>query len=133
MKINNISDINAQNYEGYVWLSNADKPIILPKEEFDFSKYSEQNNPFIIEALLWDKKSKSITIRHTGKYHINEFDLSKYSDENLVDVQYLPHRLDRVEKVNFKQLWLPEEDENCEGMEVLKMKALVFTGFEPKN
>ena len=129
MKIN---DISAQKYEGYVWLSNAEKPIILPNKEFDFSQYSEKSNPFIVKALLFNE-GKSITIRHTGKYHINEFDLKNYSDENLIDVQYLPHRLDGVEKVKFKQLWLPEKDENCEDMEVLKMNALVFTGFEPKN
>ena len=128
MKIN---DINAQKYEGYVWLSDAEKPIILPNSEFEFSKYTEQSNPFIIEALLFDKvNNKSIHIAHTGKYHINEYDLKRYTDENLVDVQYLPHRLKDINKVCFKQLWLPEKDENCNGFEVLKMKALIFTGFD---
>ncbi len=134
MKINDINKLNNVNFEGYVWLSNSEKPKVLKDTTFDFSKNEEGKNPFIIEALLFNKeKNKSYTIRHTGKYHINEFDLSKYTSENLVDVEYLPHRLDGVKKVCFKQLWLPEEDKNCLDMEVLKMKALIFTGFELKK
>lgn len=132
----NIKDIPTRKYEGYIWLSNEENPIILPEEEFDFSSVKENDNPFIVEALLYfkdDNEEVSIIIKHTGKYHIHEIDLKKYSDENFVDVKYLPHRLGNVEKVNFKQLWLPKPDENCEGMEVLQMKALVFTGFELKN
>jgi len=132
MKIN---EIKSRKYEGYVWLSNADKPIVLPKEEFDFSTIKENDNPFIVEALLYCKEENvSVTIRHTGKYHINEFDLNNLQEGAVLEkVQYLPHRLDNIEKVNFKQLWLPEKDENCLNMEVLKMKALIFTGFELKK
>jgi len=126
-----ISDIKTRKYEGYIWLSDAETPIVLHEREYDFSKHSEIDNPFIIEALLYAKEeSISVTIKHTGKYHIHEIDLKQYSKENFVDIQYLPHRLSGVSKVNFKQLWLPEMEENCNNWEVLKMKALVFTGFE---
>ncbi len=155
MKINNISDIKTREYEGYFWNSNADKPEILLAATVDFSNTKERENPFTVEALLYcEEENISVSIRHTGKYQIHEFDLNNYSDENLVDVQYLPHKLDCyllkkeiggdiepipnsgfacIEKVNFKQLWLPEKDKNCEEMEVLKMKALIFTGFEQKK
>ena len=127
MKIN---EIKTRKYEGYVWFSNKETPKVLRNEEYDFSKHTENENPFIVEALLYCREENiSVMIRHTDKYHIKEFDLNEYSDENFVDVQYLPHRLDGVNKVNFKQLWLPEEDEHCEKLEVLKMKALIFTGF----
>lgn len=131
MKIN---EIKSRKYQGYIWLSDQEKPNVLHNESYDFSIHSETDNPFIVEALLYaDDEQISVSVKHTGKYHIHEIDLKKYSDENLVEVKYLPHRLNGFSKVNFKQLWLPEEDKNCQGMEVFKMKALVFTGFELKK
>jgi CRISPR type III-associated protein (TIGR04423 family) len=140
MKIN---EIKTREYQGYIWLSDQKEPNVYREaQEIDFSNHTENHNPFIIEALLYAKDEQiSVTLKHTGKYQIHEIDLKKYLDENLVDVPYLPHRLNEefkrnpkafkeIKKVNFKQLWLPESDENCEDMEVLKMKALVFTGFE---
>ena len=130
--MNNLSEIKNRKYSGYIWMSDAKEPKVLHNEEFDFSSIGV--NPFIIEALLYsESENTSLTIQHTGKYHINEIDLNKYSKDDLVDVEYLPHRLKDVGKVQFKQLWVPEEDKNCNDMPVLKMKALVFTGFKLKN
>ena len=136
--MNNLSAIKNRKYSGYIWMSDEKEPKILNDEEFVFSTIG--TNPFIIEALLYCKEENvSLTIRHTGKYHIHEIQLNKYTNENLVDIAYLPHRLKDekkaidVKKVCFKQLWTPENDANCEGWPVLKMKALVFTGFELKN
>lgn len=130
-KYNTISEIPERNYQGYVWLSDQEKPFILPGDTFDFSTVKENENPFIIEALLYAKDENiSVSVKHTGKHHIHEIDLKDLpKGAELREIQYLPHRLDRVEKLNFKQLWFPEPDESCEGMEVLKMKALIFTGF----
>ena len=125
-----ISELNNRKFEGYIWLSNKDNPIRLNNETFDFGNYEEGNNPFVVEALL-KSGNKSVHIRHTGRYHIHEFDLDKMPEGAVLeDVEYLPHRLDGVKKVNFKQLWVPEPDENCEGMPVLRMKALIFSGLE---
>ena len=130
-----ISELDNIEFEGYVWLSDSTMPITLKDEIFDFSSYEEGNNPFIVESLLFDrKKNKSITIKHTGKYNITLIDLNNLpEDAELVDVEYLPHRLDNVNKVCFRQLWLPQPDENCENMPVLKLKALVFVGFDCKT
>ncbi len=130
MKIN---EIKKRKYEGYLWFSDQEKPKVLKEEEYDFSQLTENENPFIVEGMLFCKEENiSIMIRHTGKYHICEFDLNKLEKKGaeFEDIEYLPHRLNGVKKVKFKQLWLPEKDENCEKMEVLKMKALIFTGFE---
>jgi len=131
--MNNLSEIKNRKYSGYIWMSDEKKPKVLRNEEYDFSKL--EVNPFIIEALLYCKEEDiSLSVLHTGKYHINEIDLKNLpAGKEWVDVEYLPHRLDDVEKVQFKQLWLPEKDKNCADMEVLKMKALVFTGFKLKN
>ncbi len=131
-KYNSIKDIPIRNYEGYIWLSNEKKPFILPDESFDFS--TVEANPFVVEALLFDKsENKSIHVQHTGEYQIFEYDLSKLEKSNYVEKEYLPHRLKDVKNVLFKQIWLPEKDDNCAGFEVLKLKAIVFCGFKNKE
>lgn len=124
-----ITEIPTIKYEGYVWLSNEKYPTVLDKQEFDFTKVKE--NPFVIEALLWNEEEKiSITVRHTGKYHIQAFKLNELpAGHELVEKAYLPHRLAGVKHVCFKQLWIPKEDPLCENMEVMTMEALIFTGF----
>ena len=132
IKHNSIKEIPNRNYEGYVWLSDAKKPIMLPDESFDFS--TVETNPFIVEALLYNKdEKKSIHFQQTVEYQIFEYDLSKLEKSNYVGKEYLPHRLNDVEKVLFKQIWLPEKDENCARFEVLKLKAIVFCGFKNKE
>lgn len=129
-KLDNLSDIPKLTYEGYVWFSNKKEPQILDKALFDSILFEE--NTFIIEALLWNAEEEiSIMVRHTGKYHIQEFKLNELpTGHELVEKVYLPHRLgDKVKHVCFKQLWIPESDPFCEEMEVITMKALIFTGF----
>lgn len=136
-KLDNLSDIPKLTYEGYVWFSNKKEPQILDKALFDSIQFEE--NTFIIEALLWNAEDggTSIIVRHTGKYHIQEFKLNELpTGHELVEKVYLPHRLgNKVKHVYFQQLWIPEEDPLCfnhetnKGMEVMTMKALIFTGF----
>jgi CRISPR type III-associated protein (TIGR04423 family) len=128
-KYNQLNEIPKLTFEGYVWMSDEESPKVLFNETFDFKNI--MINPFIIEALLYNETEKtSIHIQHTGEYQIFEYDLKNLSEEQLVAKSYLPHRLEGVEKVNFKQLWIPEPDENCENMEVLTLKAIVFCGFK---
>ena len=127
-----LSEIPNQAYYGYVWMSDATNPIVLNNECYDFS--SVKTNPFIIEALLYCKvEDISVHIQHTGEYQITEYHLNDFPKEQLVEKEYLPHRLKDVSKVKFKQIWIPEPDENCKGMEVLKLKAIVFCGFNKEN
>jgi CRISPR type III-associated protein (TIGR04423 family) len=128
-----LSEIKRRKYQGYVWMSDKDKPDMID-HEFEFSE-STSINPFVIEALLWCQSEQiSVHIRHTGRYVINEFDLKKYPKEALSEKSYIPHRLEGITNVNFKQLWLPEPDPLCAGMNVLILKAIIFTGFDnPKQ
>ena len=128
-------------YEGYLWFSDQEIPQVLEREMPDFSE-RETVNPFIIEGWLYDKNNNtSILIRHSGKYHITVYQLNKLKEEGKLEaVTYLPHRLSGIKEVCFQQLWLPEMDFNCggvieqatdyPGMEVLTLKALIFTGFK---
>lgn len=131
MKLNSLTEIPHYKYEGYLWLSDKTEPKVLKDEEFNSNEIKQ--NPFIIEGLLWAKKERvSIHIRHTGRYLIHKYEVN--TPDSSKDVkQYLAHKIEGIEKLKFKQLWEPEKDPLCEGMEVLKMKALVFTGFVYEN
>jgi CRISPR type III-associated protein (TIGR04423 family) len=127
-----LNEIPTLSFEGYIWMSDQEQPKILNNEIYDFKSIAA--NPFIIEALLYnEKENRSIHIQHTGEYQIYEYDLNQYSSEQLSQKDYLPHRLEGVRKVNFKQIWLPESDDNSEGMEVLTLKAIVFCGFNKEK
>lgn len=130
-EITELSAIPKRKYVGYIWMSDKEEPIVLKQPtEFDFSEISI--NPFVQEALLYSEGEKvSVMVRHTGGYHISEFYLDKFPKRyELVEKQYYPHRLGFDDKkVCISQLWLPEEDPNCEEMEVLTLKAHIFTGF----
>lgn len=127
-KIDNITEIPACKYEGYVWLSDATAPVVLNNESFDFE--SIKTNPFVIEALLYSPgEDVSIHVQHTDEYQIFEYNLKAFSQREISEKVYLSHRLKDVTKLKFKQLWMPEMDNNCEDMEVLTLKAIVFCGF----
>ncbi|MBA4848974.1 TIGR04423 family type III CRISPR-associated protein [Emticicia sp. BO119] len=131
MKLNQLTDIPDYVYEGYVWLSDNDKPIVY--KDVKFKPNEIKQNPFIVEGLLWAKKEGiSIHIRHTGRYLIHKYDMNA-SDLSKDIKQYLPHKIEGIKKLKFKPVWKPETDPLCEGMEVLKMKALVFIGFVYEN
>ena len=136
-KYDALIDLPPLKYEGYLWLSNKRTPEVFHGETIDFAQW-EAINPFIIEGLLYNRaKQFSVLIRHTGTYTIRGYDLTKIPQKGILEpVEFLPHRLNKtkgkppIEKVEFQQLWLPEKDANCENMEVLSMRALVFTGFK---
>jgi CRISPR type III-associated protein (TIGR04423 family) len=126
-RIEKLADIPNLNYKGYYWLSDSETPVMV-NGKFDSTQI--KINPFIIEGMLWDEKTKkSIMISHTGNYQIFEYDLKEIEGE-LVEKEYMAHRLAGVSKVCFKQLWQDVRDANCEGKEVLKMKAQIFVGFK---
>jgi CRISPR type III-associated protein (TIGR04423 family) len=140
-KIENLNGIKDRLYEGYIWGSNGIKkpddkyeklPHVLKGEKFD-SSFWEADNPHIVEGWLVHKSETehiSVYIKHTGTYQVYEYDLKNLPEGSETrSVKYLQHRLEGIDKVNFQQLWIPEEEENCENMPVLKMKALIFTGF----
>lgn len=124
-----IQDIKERSYQGYLWYSDKKTPEKIGGK---INLTTATNNPFIIEGMLWcEEEQVSVMIRHAGKHIIQEFDLKKLSDEQMVfeDKAYLAHRLKDVEKLKFKQMWKAEKDPLCEGFETLKQQALIFTGF----
>lgn len=131
-KINKITEIPNEKYEGYIWLSDQTNPIVLHDESYDFSTIAE--NPFIMEALLYCKENDfSIMVKHTGSYVIRKYNLQAWRAKADTEApkEYLPHRLGTsVKKLKFSQFWKEEKDSLCEDMKVLKLKATIFTGFK---
>jgi CRISPR type III-associated protein (TIGR04423 family) len=138
--------------EGYVWLSDANEPIIIEQFEIhgdginiSFDGYTAtitnescllmKNGeavkiPFIIEALFV-VNNVSYQIKFVdGKYIVYSKNLDDVSDPNSTAITYLPNRFDNsVKGLNFRRLWEEKEDPLCEGMKVLVPTVDLFVGF----
>jgi len=119
------------NYEGYLWWSNAQKPIVFCNETLP-NWPGETDNPFIIEGNLVNKEnSLSYSIKFVdGEYLAYRFDLKELDDKEFISKAYLPNRFpSEVKKLCFKEFWRSVSDEFCEDMQVLKPAETVFIGF----
>lgn len=136
MKQEDIKEIKAGTYVGYIWKSDTNKPEVYCNDAIQDIKLNDEENPFIIEGQLYDKeKCVSYSIKYIdGKYIAKKF--SDLEDEELgmnIPISYYANRMDNVEKLMFRQYWEAEQDDLCEGMEVLKPTSMVFVGFEKKE
>ena len=131
IKINEI-DLTA-SYQGYIWLSDASKPIMLDNgklKDTDKKYFSEGQNPFIVESQLFDGKN-SFSIKNVdGKMIVIKYDESDLKvDRDSKSYEFVPNSRmglgDR--KLKFLQKWEPNAD--CENMDVLVPAGLVFLGF----
>ena len=128
IKINEI-DLTA-SYQGYIWLSDASKPIVLDNgklKDTDKKYFSEGQNPFIVEGQLFDGKN-SFSIKNVdGKMIVVKYEVD--TDEE--PQNFVPNSRmglgDR--KLKFLQKWEVEPNADCENMDVLVPAGLVFLGF----
>ncbi|EPR69805.1 TIGR04423 family type III CRISPR-associated protein [Cyclobacterium qasimii] len=132
-KINTIQAIPDHKYTGYYWMSDKDKPEMLFDQPFPKEKFGEGKNPFCIEALLYSPKEQlSIQILHTGQYIVSAYELGKLKGLKIEEKSFLPHKLENVGKVLFKQVWeeVPLPVDEQESMPTLEPSALIFCGFK---
>lgn len=132
-EIKEISEIPDYKFTGYYWMSNKDTPDMLFEEKFPKEMILESINPFCVEALLYSAgKNISIHIQHTGEYLVTAFDheLLKYLE--VITKEYIPHKLEQVKKVLFKQVWEEESSkvDSETNFPTLKPSALIFSGFK---
>lgn len=134
MKQINIGELKDREFDGYYWLSNEKKPRVLNGEDTTpvWDCFKEDINPFIVEAMLVDKKAnKSYTIRNVdGKTLVYEYDLPKGEDATHTKMSFIANRMGTAGKLVFFQEWVKHKDRMCEGMEVMEPGALIFAGFE---
>ena len=150
---NTSNNIERGNYEGYLWFSDADAPVVLDGEELavDFDQVltiegKDYDLPskkvFIVEAQLFDNNSKiSYSVKYVdGKHLVKRYEVDKkyLEKQNEIDAlsdnpekpdykQYYGNRLKRWLK--FLQYWKLQKDSFCCGMETWIPKQLVFVGF----
>ncbi|MDE5877736.1 MAG: TIGR04423 family type III CRISPR-associated protein [Muribaculaceae bacterium] len=134
MKTEKINNIPAGSYEGYYWLSDADKPEVI-NGSFDGLKLEPDENPFVIEAQLFDRKNnKSFSVKYTdGRYYAYCYDLNDIDANNKEDMKvqkYCSNQMCNHQWLYFRQYWRAESDELCEGMDVLQPAEMVFVGFK---
>lgn len=139
------------NFEGYLWESDKQSPIIYKGETLLTDKtFNDEENPFVIEGQLFDKTTgHSVSIKFVdGKYKIKkyavEFDNDRMphffvckeneeKEEVECDVKEQHFKGNSKLKglnLHFYELWEEDSDKNCCNMKVLKATKVIFAGFE---
>ena len=120
------------NYEGYLWESNEEVPDIYHVGEAFEDDFEASQNPFIVEGWLYDAAAnKSYAIRYLdGQYLRVEHDLSV---SETTEIKYQAHDLKDVSRFKVVEHWVPEDDDNCAGMPVLRHAWTAFAGFVPST
>lgn len=128
--MNKINEIKKRPYEGYVWMSDTQTPMVINGEEYS-RVLDNGENPFVIEARLYSRtEGKSISVRYVdGNYIAVEYDLSDYEAEVAEDLTVLAHQ-SIGSSLLFKRIWRPRKDSLCEGMPVLEPAEEIFVGFK---
>lgn len=118
--------IEKDNYQGYLWMSDAQKPVKID-EEFEM-EIADDALPFIVEGML-ATATKSIMIKYVdGKHLIKEFDLNSAAEYDTVE--YVANRMDGIAALVFRRYWREESDGRCLDMKVLTPAEQVFVGFK---
>lgn len=116
-----------KGYQGYIQYSH--RPIDKNKDIFvDQDPKVEDEDGFIYEAHFCNG-NKSISVKQVNdKWLVSETDISQVSKNDIQtyksDIQEWNYN------IKMAQIWKEEADELCEGMEVKKLKKVVFIGFE---
>ncbi len=122
-----IAELNkllSKGYEGYVQFSGCaiDNDCIFSGNNKQIPTHKKG---FIFEAHLSDTKKQSIAVRRINKdWYLDEVDITSHSDEMQIYVGQ------QGKNVKMIQIWESKPDEFCEGMDVLKLEKVVFSGFE---
>jgi len=109
-----------KEYEGYVQFSH--RAIDLEKDIFP-RKYDIENEKGFVYEAHFCKDNKSIMIRQVNhEWVVSETDISNAEEETFHGIADL--------KIKMAQIWEATPDKLCESMEVMKLKKVVFAGFE---
>ena len=117
---------NLAGYQGYIQYSN--RPIDKKTDIFikDEPKV-ELNGGFIYEAHFCNG-NQSISVKQINdSWYIDETDISNIPEN---DTEEFISEIQGIPKIKMAQIWEKEKDALCENMEVMKLKKVVFAGFE---
>lgn len=126
------------NYEGYIWMSDATKPVVYtPAKSVDIT-LDDTVNPFVIEGELFNRDNgESVSIRFADvHYFVKKFSVTPEDlkgSERVTKKEYLPQRMPGVGKLEYLQYWNEATDPLCDGMETLQPGDIVFVGFKAEE
>jgi len=116
---------NLKGYQGYVQFSH--RAIDLKKDIFPRKDDIKDEKGFIYEAHFYNGID-SITIKQVNdSCLISKTYIPNIKDE---DRQTYISEVEGCSNIIMAQIWEATPDELCEGMEVMKLKKVVFAGFE---
>ncbi len=126
------------NYEGYIWMSDATKPVVYNSNESVDITLDDNANPFVIEGELYDKQNgESISIRFAdGHYFVKKFTVKPEDlkgSERVTKKEYLAQRMPGVGRLKYLQYWNEAKDTLCDDMETLQPGDLVFVGYKAEE
>ena len=136
-----IDEIKNLNYEGYIWLSDREKPTVYEGKPVILPKEGE--NPFVVEGQLYNKtEGLSYSIKYVdGQYIIQEYSVTEADMKNKDNEvkEYMSNRMGD-KWLKFLRYWeeIPDEDNykddnNPNGLPVLTQTKNVFIGFKEKE
>lgn len=127
--------IKINKCEGYLWLSDQQKPKVYQNELIDIC-LDEAKNPFVVEGQLYDEENKeSYSIKYVdGQYLVNIYkvDESDFTNPDNQIKSYLSNRMDD-RWLKFLSYWEEKKDKNCMSMPVLTLTKNVFIGFDKRK
>jgi len=127
-----VADIPEGNYQGYYWLSDAQKPELHENESIDPLLFEQGKVPFVVEGNFYCKdKMISLQVKNRdGNCHIAQIDVSDMDEIKRYDCSHLK------EKIGYTQYKMIEHWEAVAGgsyladMETLEPTWSAFVGFE---
>ena len=119
-----IKDINKlKGYEGYVQFSHRpleQKDIFDDKDKAP--KVAKDEKGFIYEAHFCNGQESIMIRQQNADWVVSKTEITSAEFETFHGIAGL--------KIKMAQIWEAKADELCEGMEVMKLKKVVFAGFE---
>ncbi len=130
MTIQELQDkLQGKPVEGYLWLSDAEKPHVYHGKPINFH-VEENSNPFIVEGML-NAENTSYLIRYVdGKYYITETAVK--ADKDAEDKTFITS-FNPALTLKIRQYWREKKDEFCQNMPVLQPAEWAFLGIEETN
>lgn len=136
-----INEIKSLQFEGYLWMSDEEEPLVYENEIVTLPK--EGDNPFVVEGMLYNKaQGLSYSIKYVdGKYIIQEYVVSE-ADKKNPDNETKIYESNRMggRQLQFLRYWEEVFDEdnykdgnNPKGLPVLTQTKNVFIGFKVKE
>lgn len=138
--LTDLSDYYNKNLQGYYWLSDATKPVVVdkshPLDSTEIEEYLREDSlPFVIEAHFYCASDHcSLQIKNVdGQCYIRKIDLTDLPEAQLEQRRYMTHDIkDKENNYRYYQVieaWEEIEDPLLDDLPTLRPAWTAFKGF----